>query len=66
MVVDLVRHDRDDFRRELAQHTLGYEADDVQALLTAAGFSDATFQPLTPESGTKGPALFVATAVKVG
>ncbi len=64
VVVDLLRHDREDFRRQLGQKWSGFEADDVKRMLTAAGFKNVTVSALPPDQNAKGPALFVASAEK--
>jgi len=62
VVVDLMRHDRDDFRRQMKQHCHGFEADQLVAMLSEAGFVSPTCQPLSPEPDAKGPALLLAAA----
>jgi ArsR family transcriptional regulator len=64
VVVDLLRHDREDFRRQLGQKWSGFEADDVKRMLTTAGFKNVTVSALPPDQNAKGPALFVASAEK--
>lgn len=64
IVVDLLPHDRDDFRRQLGQASLGFELEDFRTTLESAGFSHVLVQPLPPESNVKGPALFLAVAGK--
>jgi ArsR family transcriptional regulator len=64
VIVDLLRHDRDDFRRQLGQRWPGFEPADLRKMLDAAGLKDAAVTPLPPDANAKGPALFVATAVK--
>jgi ArsR family transcriptional regulator len=64
VVVDLLRHDRDDFRRQLGQRWPGFEPADLRRMLDAAGLKDVTVTPLPPDANAKGPALFVATATK--
>lgn len=64
IVVDLLPHDRDDFRRQLGQASLGFELEDFRMTLESAGFSHVLVQPLPPESNVKGPALFLAVAGK--
>ena len=64
VVVDLLRHDREDFRRQMGQQRLGFEPEDARGrLLRAAGLA-ATRRcaPLPPEPEAKGPALLLATA----
>jgi ArsR family transcriptional regulator len=64
VIVDLLRHDRDDFRRQLGQRWPGFEPADLRRMLDAAGLKDVTVTPLPPDANAKGPALFVATATK--
>ncbi len=61
VVVDLLRHDRDDFRRRLGQLRNGFEAAELTALLTDAGLAGVTTTTLPPEPEAKGPALLLAT-----
>jgi ArsR family transcriptional regulator len=60
VIVDLLPHDRDDFRRQLGQQSLGFEPQRMELMLREAGFSGATVRPLPPEPQSKGPALFLA------
>jgi ArsR family transcriptional regulator len=60
IAVDLLPHDRDDFRRQLGQVSLGFDAEHFGSLLKSAGFEQSLVQPLPPESNVKGPALFLA------
>jgi ArsR family transcriptional regulator len=63
IIVDLLPHDRDDFRRHTGQVSLGFAPEDLTARLTASGLTDVTVTPLPPEPAAKGPALLLATAV---
>jgi len=65
VIVDLLRHDREDFRRQLGQKWPGFEAADVQRMLSAAGFTNVNVTPLPPDRNAKGPALFVASGQKI-
>ena len=62
VVVDLLRHDREDFRRELGQLHPGFEPAALESLLQAAGFGVPCCAPLPPEPHAKGPALLLAVA----
>jgi ArsR family transcriptional regulator len=64
VIVDLLPHDRDGFRRQMGQTSLGFDPDSLQALLAACLFADIRIHPLPPEPNAKGPALFLATALK--
>jgi ArsR family transcriptional regulator len=64
VVIDLLRHDRDDFRRQLGQKHPGFDPTDLAEALDKPGLAQITVRPLPPDPDVKGPALFVATATK--
>ncbi len=64
IVVDLLPHDRDDFRRQMGQRVAGFEPSVVASLLEEAGLNDVAVHTLPPEPQAKGPALFLAVAVE--
>jgi len=64
IIIDLLRHDRDDFRRQLGQKWPGFEAAEIQTMMTAAGLKNVTVTPLPPDRDAKGPALFLAKGEK--
>jgi ArsR family transcriptional regulator len=64
VIVDLLPHDNDDFRRQMGQAVAGFSPAELQSLLTTAGLTNPIITPLPPEPNTKGPALFLATATK--
>ena len=59
VVVDVLAHDDDGFRRRMGQRHRGFSADAVRGLLRA--FDAVRVVPLPPEVEAKGPALFVAS-----
>ena len=63
VIVDLLKHDRDDFRRQLGQATPGFSPPQLTAMLATAGFAGAVITFVPPESSARGPALFVASAI---
>ena len=65
VIVDLLPHDRDDFRRRTGQQRLGFERNELEQVLAAAGFlPKPSIRPLPTGQNLKGPALFLATATK--
>lgn len=64
VIVDLLAHDRDEFRREMGQLRLGFEPQALRALLTGAGLVRAATRELPTESGARGPALILASAAR--
>jgi ubiquinone/menaquinone biosynthesis C-methylase UbiE/DNA-binding MarR family transcriptional regulator len=63
VIVDLLPHDRDDFRRQMGQLHPGFDPQAMERVLLAAGFTTASTRALPPEPGVKGPALFLATGL---
>lgn len=64
VIVDLLPHDRDDFRRQMEQQTSGFDPKQLTTQLTAAGFTNVRIMSLPPAPDVKGPALFLATGMK--
>ncbi len=64
VVVDLMRHDREDFRRDLGQRSMGFDPGALTDLLTACGLTRVTCEPIPPDPDAKGPALLIATGTK--
>lgn len=64
VVVDLLRHDRDDFRRRLGQKHPGFSAAQLEAVFAAAGLAGVTTTPLPPDPAAKGPALLLVTGTR--
>ena len=64
VVVDLLRHDRDDFRRRLGALRNGFEPDELTRLLARAGLEDVSCETLPPAAEAKGPALLLASGTK--
>lgn len=62
VVVDLLRHEREAFRRRMGQRWPGFEAEHLCRLLAAAGLIDVRCNPLQPEPQASGPALLLASA----
>ena len=60
VVVDLLRHDQEDFRRSMNQLSRGFGCDELADLFTDAGFDAPTCTSLPPEHDAKGPALVLA------
>ncbi len=61
LVVDMLPHDRENYRQQMGHIWLGFAEDQMRRLLTDAGFEDVRIVPIPPDPKAKGPALFVAT-----
>jgi SAM-dependent methyltransferase len=64
VIVDVMRHDREAFRREMGQQNMGYDPDEVCGLLEEAGLTSPACMPIPPHPDAKGPALLLCTADK--
>ena len=64
VVVDMLPHDRDNYRQQMGHVWLGFSDDHVRALVAAAGFEDIRIVALPPDPRAKGPALFVAAGIR--
>ncbi|HEX8911718.1 MAG TPA: metalloregulator ArsR/SmtB family transcription factor [Humisphaera sp.] len=64
VIVDLLPHDRDDFRRQTGQVAMGFAPEVVAGAMAEAKLVNPTVRPLPPEPAAKGPALFLATATR--
>ena len=63
-IVDHMKHDRDDLRRQMGQQWLGFEPDQLCRMIEQAGLNCPSCAALEPEPDAKGPALLLATAEK--
>jgi ubiquinone/menaquinone biosynthesis C-methylase UbiE len=64
VVVDLLRHDREDFRRQMGQQGMGFEVEELAGLLERAGLEEVAARVLPPEPQAKGPALVLASGTR--
>ncbi len=64
LVVDMLPHDRAEYRQGMGHVWLGFAGKHVTRLLQTAGFEDVRVGPLPVDRAAKGPALFVAVATR--
>ena len=64
VLCDMLPHDREEYKQQMGHVWLGFGDDQLRRLLGAAGFEDIRIVPLPADPGAKGPALFVASAVR--
>ena len=60
VVVDLMRHDRDAFRREMGQRSMGFTEQGLSRMFADAGLTPTACRPLPPIPDATGPALLLA------
>jgi ubiquinone/menaquinone biosynthesis C-methylase UbiE/DNA-binding transcriptional ArsR family regulator len=61
LIVDMVPHDREQYRQQMGHVWLGFSDDYVRRMLSDAGFGAIRVVVLPPDARSKGPGLFVAT-----
>ena len=64
LVVDMVPHEREEYRVTMGHLWLGFEPVQIAGWLETAGFTDVRVVPLPPDPQAKGPGLFTARAVR--
>jgi ArsR family transcriptional regulator len=62
LIVDMAPHDREEYRQGMGHVWLGFGADQIERLLSQAGFGRIRIRALPPSANAKGPGLFAATA----
>ena len=65
VVCDMLPHEHEEYKQQMGHVWLGFGDDQVRRLLGAAGFSAVRILPLPVDPQAKGPALFVASAVRI-
>ncbi|MEI7656734.1 MAG: metalloregulator ArsR/SmtB family transcription factor [Phycisphaerae bacterium] len=60
-IVDMVPHDRSEYRHSMGHVHQGFSRKQVMSLLTGAGFGRCTHHELPAEPDSRGPGLFVAS-----
>jgi ArsR family transcriptional regulator len=66
VLVDMLPHDRDNYRQQMGHVWLGFSDEHVRRILSEAGFADIRVVALPPDARAKGPGLFVATGTLIG
>jgi len=64
VLCDMLPHDREEYKKEMGHVWLGFADDQLRRLLTGAGFADIRIVPLPVDPEARGPALFVASAIR--
>lgn len=64
LVVDMLPHDREEYRQQMGHVWLGFEPERITSWLHEAGLEAAHVLPLAADPDAKGPGLFAASARK--
>lgn len=62
LVIDMSRHERHEYRREMGHKHLGFTEAEIEAMFVDAGFGAPLIRDLPGEPDAKGPGLFAAAA----
>jgi ArsR family transcriptional regulator len=62
LIVDMLAHDREEYRQRMGHVWLGFEEEQMRRYLTQSGFANVKIQVLPPAREAMGPALFAAAA----
>jgi ArsR family transcriptional regulator len=62
LVVDMVPHDRDDYRERMGHLWTGFAEETVLGWFAGAGLERGTYRPLAADPAARGPLLFAAAA----
>lgn len=62
LVLDMLPHDREEYRQQMGHVWLGFAEDQMHRLLGGSGFGAVRMVPLPVDAEAKGPALFAAAA----
>jgi ArsR family transcriptional regulator len=64
LLVDMLPHDHDEYRKQMGHVWLGFEPEQIEEMLAAAGFDRIRVRPLEADPEAKGPTLFAASATR--
>lgn len=64
VIADMLPHDHEEYRQQMGHVWLGFGEEQMQRLLSVAGFDRIRIVALPVNAAAKGPALFVATGAK--
>ena len=64
VLCDMLPHDHEEYKQQMGHVWLGFGDDQLRRLLGTAGFEEIRIVPLPSDPSAKGPALFVASAVR--
>ena len=64
LVVDMVDHDRDDYRVTMGHEHLGFSEEELQSWADTAGFRQMRYRRMRPHTEGRGPGLFAAALFK--
>ena len=64
LIIDMMPHQREEYRQQMGHLWLGFSRDELESWTRTAGFRRPRYRPLPVDPEAKGPALFVASAIR--
>ena len=64
LIIDMMPHQREEYRQQMGHLWLGFSREELDSWTRAAGFRRPRYRPLPVDPEAKGPALFVASAIR--
>jgi ArsR family transcriptional regulator len=64
LIVDMLPHEHLEYQQQMGHVWLGFSEAAMRKALTVAGFADVRWHPLPVDPDARGPAIFVATAIR--
>jgi SAM-dependent methyltransferase len=64
LIIDMMPHQREEYRQQMGHLWLGFSREELEGWTRAAGFRRPRYRPLPVDPDAKGPALFVASAIR--
>lgn len=64
IVVDMIPHDRSEYREELGHSWQGFPAEQIQSWMNQSGWRQSKYAMMPHDTDAKGTGLFVATAIR--
>jgi SAM-dependent methyltransferase len=64
LIIDMMPHQREEYRQQMGHLWLGFSREELDGWTRAAGFRRPRYRPLPVDPEAKGPALFVASAIR--
>ena len=64
LIIEMMEHDREEYRRQMGHQHLGFNPDKLKELMEHAGLCDIRYRVLTSTGEAKGPDLFVIVGIR--
>jgi len=66
LIIEMMKHDREEYRRQMGHQHLGFEPEELKGMMEDAGLGEVRYRVLTSRGEAKGPDLFVIVGKRGG